>query len=191
MTAASLQFREWLVNQLARTGWARRSEPVETLAVALGVQPSVLEEARARGRQQRVETASIVLKFPEAIFERWNHIADAQALEGALLLRGLIEAFLRNGKLPEWTGRFWFFGDRKYDVDSWRQGNWPWKVRAEISRGADLALEHISALHKTTKTALVRGHVIDYLEGRTRQVILIGASDMYGAPERYLAEWGL
>lgn len=180
------------MNQLTRTGWARRSDDLESCARALGVQPDVLREAREQyGRRPRAETAALCIKFPEVVFKHWRAVASAQKLESALLMRGLIEALLLGGRLPTWAGRFWFFRGKKYDITIPQGTNWPWKVYTEISRGADRALEDIARVNKTTKTALVRGQVLDYLEGKTHRVVLLNSSAMAGDSERYLRLWGL
>lgn len=185
-------FREWLVNLVAGTRWARVEGDVEKISKHLGVRPEVLEEARRRGERRAIDTCAFVLFMPEEIFKLWKRTLELQGLEGGLLLRGLIQVLLTSAKKPTWTNNWWMVGGKRYNMGNNRKGqNWPWKVKALISRGADRALVQIADHHRTTKTSLIRGQVIDYLEGRSPKVILMPSDAMANDPKKYTNLWGL
>lgn len=192
-TRDSNQFRRFLVNLLTRTHWAKTETDPNVLAPRLGLQPDVIVEARAlQNRRHSIETCAFTLQMPKSIFEYWNRTSEAQQAPGALLLRGLIQVLLSQAKLPTWTGKSWFFRGKRVALSGIPHGkNWPWKQKTLISRGADRALAEIATHHKTTKTGLVRGHVIDYLEGRAPRLILISSEQMHSDPRRYTKLWGL
>ena len=185
-------FREYLVNLVAGTKWARRQGDLEQISKHLGVRPELLQEARERSKRRIVDTCAFVLYMPEEVFKLWERTVALQGLKGGLLLRGLIQVLLVNAKVPTWTQNWWMLGGKRHNMGNNKKGqNWPWKVKTLISRGADRALVQIADHHKTTKTSLVRGQVIDYLEGRARRVILMPSEAMANDPKKYTNLWGL
>lgn len=178
---------------VARTRWARADVDVDKLGPRLGVQPDVLRDARARyGARPVIETCAFVLQMPERIFLDWTRACELQALDGGLMLRGLVQAMLLNAKKPTWTSKGWMYRGRRMAMSGVSHGqNWPWKQKTMLSRGAERALVEIADHLQITKTALVRGQVIDYLEGKAPRIILMGADSMSNDPKRYTRLWGL
>lgn len=178
---------------VARTRWARADYDWEKLAPHLGVQVDVLRDARARhGERPVVETCAFVLQMPEQVWKDWKRVCAHQDLEGGLALRGLVQSLLLNAKRPTWIGKGWMYRGRRVRMAGVSHGeNWPWKQKTMLSRGADRALSAIAEELKTTKTALVRGQLLDYLEGKAPRIILMSAEDMSNDPHRYTRLWGI
>lgn len=186
-------FRAVLVEQIKRTRFARESTTLEETAERLGVRADVLAQARQEYRQKAFradyERYRFFVSAPKIVRDHWNRVAAARKIEGPLLLRGLIQALLLSGQPPTTTHTFWFYRGVAMPIPSGIKSKWPWRIEASISRGADKALDDIANRLGCSKTALVRGQVVDFLEGRTKRVVLISSSQMYNDPRKYLEKW--
>lgn len=185
-------FRTVLVEQIKRTRFARESTTLEETAERLGVRPDVLAQARQEYREKsfraRYERYRFCVTTPKIVRDHWNRVAAARKIEGSLLLRGLIQALLLSGQPPTTTHTFWLYRGVEMPLTGIKS-KWPWRIEASISRGADKALDDIANHIGCSKTALVRGQVVDFLEGRTKRVVLISSSQMYNDPRKYLEKW--
>lgn len=152
----------------------------------------MLKRARAEyGTKIAVETHGIFLSLPEVIFEEYKVRCATNQLEHSVLLRGLIQQLLLSGRKPAWLGRGWFLGGKRFLMRGKHGERWPWNIRAEVSRGAERALEEIAKKYRTTKTGLVRGQVIDYLDGKVTKLVLIDATQMSNTARAYTKLWDL
>lgn len=180
-----------------RTRWVRDGTDVEKTALMMGIQPSVLEEARKSYAAQhpkpsRSRTYTLELAMPEALYRRFQILVNEQRVLRSLLLRGLVEVLLRSGKPPSSFYPSWTYRGKIYLLKKPPPGKPPpWRLKSEISRGAAHALADIAAHYNSTRTALVRSQIIDYMEGRVPHVLLIPVDEMAQDPRKYLAAWGL
>lgn len=185
-------FRRQVLNLLLRTRWAKEqsSDSVEEIARRLGVQPDVLVEARRLyGRAPRSETREFLLAMPQKVHADWIRVTQMNRLDSSLLLRGLIQALLLSGVPPKRLQKFWIYKGERLHVGKQQGQTWPWKAHTYISWGADRALTQIAERYQATKTALVRGHVCAYLEGKASKLVLVGVNNMYNDPTRYTELW--
>lgn len=164
---------------------------MEQVAKNIGVQPFILERARkANQLERRPGTARMYLAMPEVVYRDFVTVAEAQQLEGAALLRGIVQVLLLSGKLPRHLDRTWIYRGRVVRMSGVRVGErWPWKLSFKISRGAYEALKALALANHTTATALVRGQVCDYMDGVSPKIVLLSADRMFNDPQRYLALW--
>lgn len=197
----TLGFRRWLIDQLKLTQWPRRRDqtPAE-LAQALGVQLEVLQVAMtelraeevARGRlpstlvrqQDEVVLAALDVTMPEAVWKDWSAYCERRQLAPAVLLRSLVHCFLNQQANPSWVAAYWRYRGQILHIS--KRKTWPWKAFARVPRGVEIALTRRAKAIGTTRAALLRGIIIDMLEGRTTRIPLIAARAMWNDPERYV-----
>lgn len=204
------RFRRWLIHKLKRSRWAaRRDESVEQTAKRIGVQPDVLREAQAEldaerqaegkqplilgtGRVRRGPRKQVFVDMPQSIFEDYRQYCAIRGLPGAVVLRSVVHTLLSGPENPRWTGRGWFYRGQPVRMGNYAEvaaahgGAWPWNVKADVSDGAYRALiqraEHLGC----TYTALLRGALIELLEGRlTRLLIVTSSASMWADETRY------
>lgn len=101
-------FRQWLVDKVRATAHAREplnEKQILIRASELGVQPSVLQEARAAYRKQAMRDGVRIgegrkrrgtrhwqckLHFPEEVYEVWKQECSARGVDGSALFRSLL-----------------------------------------------------------------------------------------------------
>lgn len=189
-------FREWLVWQLKLSRWSRvRGESSTELAYRLGVQSDALEQAmRERAidietmakvpPRIRVEQRKIKVWIPVEVWSEWKRYCKILSISGGTLLRSICNHYLQN---PVTTPAM--------QLSSWRYRGKRYKVRLEtrrllmarVPRGARQAIDHYASLLRTSMGALVRGLILDVLEGRTRRLKIVTVDEMWGDPKRYLS----
>jgi len=172
VTAPATAFRKWLIQQLQRTRWVRLNEPAEVTAQRLGVTTAVLLKARAAHAQDvergelgyriMAENITYTIEVPEAVHVEWMRRCSLMRVESSAALRTLIHHFLLSREVPDPVG--WKVHGHRYRIARPRGGDWPWRIRPEISRGAAAALKIRAERYRTTATALVRSQVIKLLE---------------------------
>ena len=192
-----------MIERIKFTGWLLvRDEPIEVLAKRLGVQPDVLKQAQREydeerqrdgqdqqqlGRRARYSTRSVELAFPKPIWDEWGDCCELRGIGGYTLLRGLIHTLLVTPENPTWVGRGWMYRGHSVSMTGTKHGEpWPYRQRARVTNGAAEALKMRADASNCRSVALVRGSVIDFLEGRVKRVQLLTTESMFGDARRYI-----
>jgi hypothetical protein len=197
--ADQLVFRQWLVRQLVATRWPTTAAPSLPLAQELGVQLDVLAEAyelrqavtRSRGKPAhrggqgvRNDYAMVRVYTPPAVHKDWLQYLKVIRISSGALLRSLVHHFLLDPIRPTTTTPSWHYRGEIYQlkISEGRLSSIP----TRITRGAEVALDHHALLWNVSPTSVLRGLVIDLLEGRTKRLKIVGYSELWGDPDRYL-----
>lgn len=205
MTRPSL-FRAWLVERVseAKLKLPKDQKTLEAQARYLGVQSDVLEEA-ALARRSRIEAAghqasgrdvhgirthgiytrSVALYMPDEIRALLKGLCETRRISLHDLARAATHTMLLSGTMPSYTGRGWFYKGKRYGAGT-GQAKMRLQEKFRISVGAYIALNRRAELNGASATGLIRGALIDVLEGRTRRLVYVDTSSMYNDPERYL-----
>ena len=198
-------FRRWLVEKLKQSRWARsREDTVETMAVRIGVQPDLLEQAqreldeeqRRQGRrkvhigqpyQPRVSRRKVEVQLPRRVHEDWVAYCGHRGLRPAVVLRSLVHRLLSGPQQPSWLGRDCFYRGKTYSLEGYKRGQkWPYLAKTDVTQGANRALTRRAMVTGTTVAGLLRGVVLDLLEGRTRHLTVITSTNsMFDDENRY------
>ncbi len=199
-------FRRRLVSLLATTHWARIGpEEVERHAKGLGVAPEILQAARdvvdrerkkrglkpIQGRKVNEATwPQLEIDMPEKVFDDWHTWCEMQQSTSNALLRGIIHAYLLGTWEPEWVSRHWRYKGSTLIVprrgyEEKHRAAWPYRERVLVTTGAKRALIFRAARTNTTATAIVRGLMLEILEGRYGNVIPRDARSMFADVQRY------
>jgi hypothetical protein len=203
------RFRAWLVERVseAKLRLPKDQKTLEDQARYLGVQPDVLEEAATK-RSERIEasghqvsrrdvyaagheiyTRVVALYMPPEIRRLLQGICDVRRISMHDLERAATHTLLLSGKLPSYSGKGWFYKGKRYGVGTGKVKE-RLKEQFRISVGAYIALTRRAEINGATATGLIRGALIDVLEGRTKQLVYVDTSAMYNDPERYLKPAG-
>lgn len=194
-------FRAWLVKQLTLTRWSlplRAGE--EESSRLLGVRVDVLREAAAardaelkrrgkggiaRGKRRYVghDYAALEVRMPPPIWKIWLELCGLLQIEAGTVFRSLIHHFLLRPERPKTTARTWVYRGQIYPLTHDRQVRRP---RCRVTRGAQMALDTHADSWNVTPTALMRGLLTEFLEGRTKQLKIVSFGELWGDPERYL-----
>lgn len=195
-------FRAWLVKQLTLSRWsAPLDEPKVALAHRLGVQVAVLREAQAlrdqelkkrgragvvRGRRRYIghDYAEIRVWMPKSVHRDWLEVCGALRVEPSVVLRSLIHHFLLSPRRPTVTAPSWFYHGEQLPTalrKGPRQG-----AKTRIPRGAQIALDHHADGWGVSPSAVARGVVTDFLEGRIQRIKMVAFAELWGDPDRYL-----
>lgn len=196
-----VSFREWLVLQLLTTRWAVPSGLNHAQAAEyLGVTESVLTEAQAlrsaeiarRGRPSsarrrrnapRYDYAVLVLGMPPVILAAWRAWVSTLKISSSALIRSLVHHFLLSGQRPITIDHGWLYRGVTYRATGEEHDR---KVITRVTRGARTALEHYADLWHVDVTRIVRGLMVDLLEGRVQRLKIVAYGEMWGDPKRYL-----
>lgn len=197
-----LTFRAWLVRQLQVVRWSSPDgEPIAETAKTLGVRVDVLEEAiaaraltniargkprRALGKRalHRFDYALIRLTMPAVVREDWMRYCEALRVSPAIVLRSLIHQFLLTGNRPSTMTAAWHYRGAVHSLSRAVRSVSP-NSPTRITRGAQQVLDEYADLWGVRPSAIVRGLVIDMLEGRTRALQIVSYSELWGDPARY------
>jgi len=206
------RFRRWLVDRLVESKWPGvRGEDRAVLARRLGVNPAVLDEAelelrrRAKGegtipaklgspefyRQPNVNVRFCECAFPTEVYKDWQAYCRSQGVTESVALRSLVHTLLSGPRQPSWLGRAWCYKDKMLKLVGYGEftkagKKWPYTAKTEISKGAESALIRRAQMTGATPAALVRGQVIDLLEGRVeRLLIATGPRAMWDDARKY------
>lgn len=199
--ASRLSFRSWLIEQILAIRWsAPPTATVTEIALHLGVQVSVLEEAQAlaaeraktRGRTPkpgkkralfRYDYGDVYAHLPPEIERDWRAYLAVLGIKSAALLRSLVHHFLvAGGPRPTSIARSWCY---RGQVIQMKESGTP-QHRARITLGAETALIHYAELWGVKAMAVVRGLIIDLLEGRVTKLRIVAFGELWGDPDRYL-----
>lgn len=194
------RFRRWLIERIKDTRFSVRSgETLDELAQRLGVQAEVLRVAQAEkaaelariGRRQagvskrKVPSPQFEIWCPEVIFEEIRDRTSRMGSTATELLRAITHTLLSGPDNPYVLLRGWMYRGARYYMSPPPGKVWPWKIPVAISHGADAALRRRADRLGTTKTALVRGALVDFLEGRLPGLHYVAVSEMWQDPNRY------
>jgi hypothetical protein len=180
---------------------------------ALRIAQRELDEERARKGRELVEVgtrnrlpvgekhlkgfrATGAVKFsmqmPKVAFDDWKEYCTLRGLESAVILRSAVHSVLTSPTNPRWLGHGWFYKGRRevmfgYNEYSKRHKGWPYGAVTDLPMGVRQALERRAVASRCTATALVRGQIIELLEGRlTRLIIISTTQQLYEDPDRYI-----
>ena len=194
-----LKFRDWLVENLSRTGHARarlEDEEFESFAENLGVHPDVLAEARAllkmrlmqAGRKPPLGTTiagssvyRLKIKTPEKVLAAWKEECAARGCDRTTLFRSVIHAYLQGSAEPASLGAHWTFEGERLPV---RRGE-ETTLEASITPAAVQCLQLRALALGISATAIGRGLVLEVLAGRYLDVPMVEPRRMFNDLERY------
>jgi hypothetical protein len=202
------RFRAWLIEKVKRSRWVtRQGDSVEVVARRIGVQPDVLVQAQAELSEERrrggkrpvlIGTGRILpgrrkqidLDLPKVVNDDWLAYCHARDMSGSVVLRSIIHTLLSGPENPTWTGRTWWYRGKTHRLSNYAEvaarGWWPYNAKTDVSPGAGRALMLRAQRLGCTYTGLVRGAIIDLLEGRTKRLIVVaGAAAMWEDESRY------
>jgi len=191
------QFQRWLIERLKETRYAVFSgETLDELAERLGVQPAVLRTAQAEkaaelaqlGRQipQRVRMPTsapsplLTVRCPKEVYDEITERARRMEIGAGELVRAIVHTLLSGPDNPWWLLAGWMYEGKRITMGQSR-----WKIQVRLSHGAVGALRTRADRLGTTATALARGAVIDYLEGRMAGVHFVALTEMWQDPNKY------
>jgi hypothetical protein len=203
----SSRFRRWLVTKVKRSRWVTyNADTVELVARRIGVQPDVIKQAQdelaaernaegkapvvlGTGRVKRRKRRQIDIDMPKAVHEDWLVYCRTRDMPGSVVIRSLVQTLLSGPDNPSWIGRQWRYRGRTLRLEGYKQyirSGWPYNVKTDVSEGAARALTIRARLLGCTLAALVRGAVIDLLEGRTKRLNIVTSPDaMWDDEGRY------
>lgn len=202
-------FRKRLVRMLATTEWATRGATPEELARharGLGVAPEVLQAAHdivaAERRARALKPAQgrkvnerhwpqLEIHMPEKVFEDWHTWCELQQATSNALIRGILHVYLLGTWEPAWVSSHWRYKGQtlvvpvKEHLKQKTQSAWPCRERVLITRGAKDALSFRGNRTNARPTAIVRGLILELLEGRYKGVVPRDARSMFDDVHRY------
>jgi hypothetical protein len=201
------RFRRWLIDKVKRARWVTyTADTVDAVARRIGVQPDVITQAQAElaaerraegkmptvlgtGRTQRLKKRQIDIDMPKDVHHDWLLYCKTRALPGSVVIRSLIQTLLSGPENPQWLGRQWRYRGRILRLTGYKEyitRGWPHNVKTDVSEGAARALTLRARSLGCTLAALVRGAVIDLLEGRTKRLNIVNSPDaMWDDETRY------
>ncbi len=198
--ADQLKFRSWLIKQLTVSRWsAPLGTSTKKLSIELGVQESVLKEAMAlreaelkrrgkggiaHGRRRYVgsDYSTVRVLMPRNVHTDWLKLCGALRVIPGTAFRSLLHRFLLDPKRPIVTAKTWLYQGQVIPIADRLQ----LPACARLTRGAQVALDHHADLWNISPTALARGVLIDFLEGRVKKLKIVGFGELWGDPDRYL-----
>lgn len=195
-------FRRWLIDRLKETRYRIFSgETMDELALRLGVQPDILRTAQAekarelhelgRDRSRRnnfwpgTRTRQLPIWCPEIVFKALNERAQYMQLMPVELTRAIVQTLLSGPDNPWWLINGWMYHGKRLRMRREQHKGWPWVVRLTITLGAYVALSRRAERLGVTKTALIRGAIVDYLEDRMTGAYILPVSAMWQDANRY------
>lgn len=192
-------FRTWLVQRVSEARIRKSAKmSLEDQAKHLGIQPDVLLEAEAV-RKKRIEDAGrqgyrrgvpsntyydgytrrIKLYMPEQILRPLEAVCTARNIDFQDLARAAVQTLLSGPDNPRYAGKGWVYKGKRLT---------PGRTLARcfwVSTGADIALGLRAERAGVTKTGLVRGVLIDVIEGRVKRLLYTDLTSMWNDPSRY------
>jgi len=196
-----------VVDRLKESRWVvYRDEALEQIAVRLGVRAELLQEAQREldeearrdgalptrlgtgsGRYDDLPALEIVL--PKVVFRDWAQYCASRDLPHAVVLRSLVHRLLSSPKQPSWVDGKWRYRGKYYSICQERhhgRGRFVTAVACKVSHGAHRALALRARHHRHRPSALMRGAIIDLLEGRAGTFQLCSqVNEMWDDPQRY------
>lgn len=174
---------------------------LEALAVQIGTTEELLKEAKRRfGKRRRGNTGNKVnekehpqleVDMPKEVHEQWLFWCERNCVEPNATIRGLLHQYLLSRWEPVWLNGSWRFRGKilKYDPVAWERKNkgaWPHRERPLVTKGARDALHHRAHRLGIPRSWIIRGLILEVLEGRLKEVLPVAARTMYSSAESYL-----
>jgi hypothetical protein len=175
-------------------------EDDESLSKRLGVRVEVLGEARAelaRELDQRglppveiggrgLEIFDYLIRVPEPVYAALTELSNARQAQNTIaqvtptaLIRSLIVRALEHPEDVKVIHKIWRVWGQRYPGTE-RIGR---QVCISVSRGAMQVFDEMAIVRQTTRSALVRSMVIDFLEDRVPGLkLVLSAKDMLNDP---------
>jgi hypothetical protein len=195
-------FRRWLIDRLKETRYRIFSgETMDELALRLGVQPDIVRTAQAekaremhmlgRERSRRnnfwpgTQTRKLPIWCPELVYDVLKRRAEAMRLTPVELTRAILQALLSGPDNPWWLINGWMFQGKRMRMKRPNGEPWRWVINLTMSLGAYVALARRAERLGVSKTALVRGAIVDYLENRLVHIQILPVSAMWQDANRY------
>lgn len=197
-------FRAWLVDRVSDARlYKRQGQSLTERARYLGVQPDVLEEADQLRRRKLEEagrpgsrravhtdqydgyTRMVAVHLPMEIRVPLDAVCATRQIDFADLARAVVQTVLSGPNNPSYCGKGWMYKGKK--LPPVRKAGLPRATlrKFAISVGADIALAERAARLGVSKTGLVRGGLIDVVEGRMKRLIYTDTLSMWNDPKRY------
>lgn len=187
--------------QVLRWSSPSPSASVAETAKALGVRADVLEEAirgraltnQRRGKparsigkrtMNRFDYALVRVTMPPPIYKDWSEYCQTLRVKPAAVLRSLIHEFLLTGNKPTTMTHEWRYRGSVYQLESRFKRSVP-SAPTRITLGAQQVLDEYADHWSVKATAIMRGLVVDLLEGRTRAMKIVAFPELWGDPARY------
>lgn len=158
----------------------------EEFARVLGVDVSVWREAREiiptrHGRATRntvgTSTKKLGIEMPGQVHGALSAYAKNQDLEASVLVRSCVDWILKCPVVPDSSnygpGEGWTLFGKTYRFNSKARKTERFRVQCLISLGAHDALAIRAASAKTSVHGLVRGSIIDLMEGKIRTLPIV------------------
>ena len=209
------QFRRWIVEKLKETIWLHYAgEERSEVAKRLGLQPELLLEAelslerdcRRDGRtpvklgssnassSRRLSSGFHVdLPIPPRVHADLIAYCDTRKIPPSTLLRSLIHWLLLRRELPAaCSGKYWIYRGKREQICRRRSettGRRATSVDTLVTAGAKQALIRRARKRGVAVSALVRGAVMELLEGRIKRLYVVtNVKEMWDDPDRYWKE---
>jgi hypothetical protein len=196
------RFRRWLIDRLKETSYSIRSgETLETLAKRLGVRTEILRTAQAEKAQEllamgrspalalssraRGRDVQLTVHCPKNVYDAIRARAEDMGMTPAEIIRAITNTLLSGPDNPYILHRSWLYQGVRQTVGPQNGKKWRLYFDVAMSVGAHVALKERAKRLETTKTALVRGAITDYLEGRMSGVNFTPVTMMWQNPKRY------
>jgi len=178
-------------------------EKIDAVAARMGVQADVLIEARAQFKIRRARYGlqmplgqkvaktrhfQLQCEMPEEVYAAWQEECHSRGIEGSVLLRSVVHAYLLGTNEPVKVLKRWIWNGKTIRATAWekRRRIARSRERAQITVGAKRALELRAQRHGSPRSALVRALVLDVIDRRWQGVQLVDAEMMYDDETRYV-----
>jgi hypothetical protein len=195
--ADQVTFRKWLIKQLKMSRFsAPAGEDPRALAERIGVTFDVLKSAielrradaliagKPRGGRALLlppDYQQFYLNVYGAARRDLDLLLKTLRIAPAALLRSVAHHFLMHPFRPRRLSESWMYQGKAIEPER------PFRrISTRITRGASIALERHAHRWNVTCSCILRGLVTEVLEGRLRKFKIIGFSEMFGDPDRYV-----
>jgi hypothetical protein len=198
-------FRNWLLDRLLGTAWPNRvpddTEKLEAMSLHLGVRTDLLIDLRKAWEEQQrliskptgkpiIAGHQMDVVMPQEVFNLYKEECSTRHMERVTALRSLVHAYLLGSTEPtaliaqwRWKGRYLKIEPMNYYKKHGKA--WPWRFRVAIPHGAKRALERRADNAGVPPTSIVRGLVLDFLDGRWEGLVLVGYQQLFDDEDRY------
>jgi hypothetical protein len=181
---------------------------LDSTALDMGVQPSVLIEARLNALRQRIAAGrpppmgrkragsahyQFEILMPEGVFVAWKNEAERRGLDGSALLRSMIHAYLLGSWEPPSLSKKWVWRGVGYKVNpaEWKKAHgsrYPFRERALITNAAKRCLVRRGLIQGAQPSTILRALVLASIEGTWAtpgSIEIVDAANMYDDDKRY------
>ena len=203
-------FRRWLVQKVKGSSWSTRHEyTLEKRAHRLGIHPDILEQAQAEldaesgaagvvavdvgtGDTHAAQLMKMLtVEMPKPVFEDWGVYCNESPLTPTTIVRSVVHTLLLGSDKPGWVGKGWIYRGQSLKMEGYKYYRdntkpWPYRARCSVPHGAMDAVKRRARLYGARPTGLLRGAMIELLEGRTQRLVVAHSMNcMFDDPDRY------